>query len=111
MRKNDSGIIFGESYRMFDGTVDYDDIKKCYCGKILGIKDQITYEADNLNDLYAEFCKVVDAYILDKQGFDACQLAICPLVILTQIPAAIYTSLRIVKYAGSSRDASGFQIF
>lgn len=48
------------SYR---GSVEIDCEKKTFRGKILGITDLVTYEADNLTTLHAEFVLAIRDYL------------------------------------------------
>lgn len=51
-------------YRGFTGSIEYSDEDGAYFGKILDIKDLVTYEADSISELNSEFIGVVDDYVL-----------------------------------------------
>ncbi len=50
-------------YKDFDGSVEYSEIDKVYYGKILNIKDLISYEGKNVKELEANFRESVDIYL------------------------------------------------
>ena len=50
-------------YKNLIGSIEVDVSKKILHGKIIGINDLVTYEADNVKDLEKEFKDAVDDYI------------------------------------------------
>lgn len=56
------GNIF--EYKGYSGSVDVSAEDHCLFGKILFITDLVTYEAETVSDLEAEFIAAVDDYIL-----------------------------------------------
>lgn len=54
-------------YRGFTGSIEYseaDEAPARYFGKILDIKDLVTYKADSIAELNSEFISVIDDYVL-----------------------------------------------
>lgn len=51
------------SHRGYTGSVEYSDEDKVYFGKILNIKDLVSYEAETPSKLKIEFEDAVDDYI------------------------------------------------
>lgn len=49
-------------YRDYIAEIKFSKEDSCYYGKVIGIKDSITFEADNKSDVIAEFKKAVDDY-------------------------------------------------
>jgi predicted HicB family RNase H-like nuclease len=52
-------------YRGYDGSVLYSAEDKLLYGKLLGIRDSITYEGDGVTSLEKNFKAAVDEYIAD----------------------------------------------
>lgn len=52
-----------EEYKGYSGTFCWNETFKKYEGKILGIKQTIVYEGNNLLELNANFQKAVDCYL------------------------------------------------
>jgi len=50
-------------YKNFIGTVHFSPEDNVLFGKIEGINDLVTFEADNVNDLISEFESAVDDYL------------------------------------------------
>ena len=53
--------------RGYEGTVSYSVNDGCYHGKIVGISDLVTYEADGYEELVEEFKDAVLEYMDDLQ--------------------------------------------
>lgn len=51
------------TYKNYYGGIDFSIEDKCYHGKLLGVKDLISYEGNNIDKLKEEFKKAVDDYI------------------------------------------------
>lgn len=51
-------------YRGFTGSVEYSEEDEVFHGKLLDIRDLVTYEADSISELNSEFISVVDDYVL-----------------------------------------------
>lgn len=51
-------------YRGFTGSIEYSEDDGVYHGKILDIKDLVTYEADSISELNSEFISTIDDYVL-----------------------------------------------
>lgn len=56
-------IVIGLSYKGYYGSFDYSENDKCWYGKIEGITDLVTYEAETQAEIKNEFHKAVDDYI------------------------------------------------
>lgn len=50
-------------YRGYTGTIEFEPDDKVFHGRIVGIRDIVAYEADNVGDLLREFEASVDAYL------------------------------------------------
>ena len=61
---NDYGVLESRGYK---GTLSYSVKDGCYYGKIAGISDLVTYEADSYVELVEEFKDAVLEYIDDLQ--------------------------------------------
>lgn len=51
------------SYKGYSALVDYDDDDLIFFGRLAGIRDIITFHADNVTDLKAAFHEAVDDYV------------------------------------------------
>lgn len=51
------------NYKGYNGSQEFSDEDNIYYGKILGIKDSVTYEAVNKRELKTAFREAVDDYI------------------------------------------------
>ena len=51
-------------YRGFTGSVEYSEEDEVFHGKLLDIRDLVTYEADSISEINSEFISVVDDYVL-----------------------------------------------
>lgn len=51
-------------YNGYSGSIDVSKEDRCLFGKILFITDLVTYEAETITDLEAEFIAAVDDYLL-----------------------------------------------
>lgn len=51
-------------YKDYIGVVNYSSEDKCFYGKIATIDDLVTFEADTVKDLEAEFQNSVDDYLI-----------------------------------------------
>lgn len=49
-------------YRGYTGTIEYDYEHGIYYGKILNIKELLTYKADTVEKLYEEYKRTIDNY-------------------------------------------------
>ena len=58
------GVLESRGYK---GTVSYSVNDGCYHGKIVGISDLVTYEADGYEELVEEFKDAVLEYMDDLQ--------------------------------------------
>ena len=58
------GVLESRGYK---GTVSYSVNDGCYHGKIVGISDLVTYEADSYEELIEEFKDAVLEYMDDLQ--------------------------------------------
>lgn len=56
-------IAIGLSYKGYHGSFDYSENDKCWYGKIEGITDLVTYEAETRAELEKSFHEAVDDYI------------------------------------------------
>ena len=61
---NNYGVL--ES-RGFKGTLNYSVDNSCWYGKLVGVEDLVTYEADTYEELVEEFKDAVLEYIDDLQ--------------------------------------------
>ena len=52
---------------MCEGTLEYFEEEKLYYGKVIGIKDLISYEGETLDELLEDFHEGVDQYISDLE--------------------------------------------
>lgn len=50
-------------YKGYIGSVEYSDEDRCLFGQLLGIRDAISYEADNVSHLRKSFEDSVDLYL------------------------------------------------
>lgn len=50
-------------YKGYNGSIDVEFEDECLMGKILDIKDLVTYEAETVSGLKKEFEKSVDGYL------------------------------------------------
>lgn len=57
---NDYGVLESRGYR---GTINYSVDFQCWHGKIVGISDLVTYEADSYVELVEEFKDAILEYI------------------------------------------------
>ncbi len=53
------------NYNGYSGTVEYSQEGDCLFGRILGIDDIITYEAESIKNLHIAFEQAVDDYIIN----------------------------------------------
>ncbi|MEO1210307.1 MAG: type II toxin-antitoxin system HicB family antitoxin [Cyanobacteria bacterium J06638_20] len=51
------------NYKGYTADIKVDLESKTLHGQVLGIKDVVTFEADNVKEVEEEFCKSVDAYL------------------------------------------------
>ena len=51
------------NYKGFKGSCEYSKEGICFYGKLIGINDLISYEADNIENLKVEFENAVDDYL------------------------------------------------
>ena len=61
---NDYGVLESRGYK---GTINYSVTDSVWYGKIVGISDLVTYEADSYEELVEEFKDAVLEYIDDLQ--------------------------------------------
>lgn len=54
-------------YKGYRGTLEYFEEEKLYYGKVIGIKDLISYEGETLDELLEDFHEGVDQYISDLE--------------------------------------------
>lgn len=57
---NDYGVLESRGYK---GTVNYYVNNQCWHGKIVGVSDLVTYEADSYEELVEEFKDAVLEYM------------------------------------------------
>lgn len=57
---NDYGVLESRGYK---GTVNYSVNNQCWHGKIVGVSDLVTYEADGYEELVEEFKDAVLEYM------------------------------------------------
>jgi predicted HicB family RNase H-like nuclease len=50
-------------YRGYDGSVDYSAEDRLLHGALLGIRDTVTYEGSDVNDLESNFRAAIDEYL------------------------------------------------
>jgi len=50
-------------YKDFFGSVEYSADDDCFCGKIIGTTDLVTFEGDSVESLKAAFVEAVDDYL------------------------------------------------
>jgi len=50
-------------HKGYVGSIEYSTEDKCFHGKVLGVRDVITFEGSNMEDLEAEFRASVDDYL------------------------------------------------
>ena len=50
-------------YKGHIGSIEYDFRNETYFGKLLNVNDTITYQADNVMDLYDNYHDTVNCYI------------------------------------------------
>jgi len=64
------------TYRGYDSKIEYSEEDNILHGKILGIRDVITFEASSTEDLEAEFKAAVDDYIAwcEDEGQEPCKV-------------------------------------
>jgi predicted HicB family RNase H-like nuclease len=53
----------GMKYKDQYGTIEYWKDSNIWAGKLIGISDLVTYEADTYGDLWGEFVAAVDDYL------------------------------------------------
>jgi predicted HicB family RNase H-like nuclease len=51
-------------YRGYEGSIEYSDEDKCYCGEVLLPRDLVMYEGADVAELEIAFRKAVDDYLL-----------------------------------------------
>ena len=61
---NDYGVLESRGY---EGTISYSVADNVWHGKIVGVSDLVTYEADSYEELVEEFNDAVLEYIDDLQ--------------------------------------------
>ena len=61
---DDNEFTHNLHYRGFTGSVEYSEEDEVFHGKLLDIRDLVTYEADSISELNSEFISVVDDYVL-----------------------------------------------
>lgn len=54
-------------YKGYRGTIEYCEQEQLFYGKVIGIKDLISYEGETIDELLEDFHKGVDQYISDLQ--------------------------------------------
>ena len=52
------------SYKGYLGTVEFDEENNSFFGKVSGIRQLVTFEADNAKDLRQSFYAAIDDYLL-----------------------------------------------
>lgn len=52
-------------YKGFTGTIEFDQDDRVFHGRVVGIRDIVTYEADNADDLVQAFQDSVDDFLED----------------------------------------------
>ena len=52
------------SYKGYLGTVEFDEENDSFFGKVSGIRQLVTFEADNAKDLRQSFYAAIDDYLL-----------------------------------------------
>jgi predicted HicB family RNase H-like nuclease len=50
-------------YKGYTGVVEYDEDAQCLHGRVIGIRDVITFQADNCSEIIKEFHQSVDYYL------------------------------------------------
>ena len=50
-------------YKGYTGSVEFSDVDKVYYGKVLYVKDLISYEGKNIKELKKDFKHAVDIYL------------------------------------------------
>ena len=58
-------------YKGFYGSVEYSLEDKCFHGKIMGIRDLVTFEGDNIQEFEKAFHEMTDDYILDLKKYES----------------------------------------
>jgi predicted HicB family RNase H-like nuclease len=53
-----------DEYKGYRGSVEYSDIDKVYWGRVLGIRDSITYDGETIGEAQALFEEFIDEYLL-----------------------------------------------
>lgn len=56
-------IGYFTEYKGYKGSIKYDYENGVYYGSLIDIKDLVTYQADNVVELFTEYCNAVDSYI------------------------------------------------
>ena len=51
-------------YKGFCGSIEYTEEDGCFFGKVIGISDLVTFEAESLEGLKHAFVEMVEDYIL-----------------------------------------------
>ena len=51
------------SYQGYRGTFEWDEENKLFVGKVIDIRQLVTFKADNANDLQQSFCAAIDDYL------------------------------------------------
>lgn len=56
-------------YRGFTGSIEYSKEDRLYYGKVLGIKDLISYEGTSKSELFLDFRSAVNDYIRIRRKY------------------------------------------
>ena len=56
-------------YRGFTGSIEYSKEDHLYYGKVLGIKDLISYEGTSKSELFLDFRSAVNSYIRIRRKY------------------------------------------
>ena len=67
--KQSFGQYFGEfrEYKGYIGSIEYSPEDAIYYGELLGIKDMVLYEGEDIQTLYKDYIEAIDDYIEFKE--------------------------------------------
>ena len=58
-------MVFGQfvEYKGYIGSIEYEPEDAIYYGELLGIKDIVLYEGEDIQALYKDYIEAIDDYI------------------------------------------------
>ena len=52
-------------YKRYKGTIEFSKEDNCYYGKVINIRDLVSYEANSVSNLKKSFIEAVDDYMIE----------------------------------------------